>query len=259
MKYDEMNDDQKKQILYQLYETDKKSFGDIAKQLATYSNKIRRDAIKFKLKIRNKSDAQKNALFTGKHKHPTKGTERDDQTKQKIGGAVMKSWSNISEEELYNRKQMAKEQWNKKSEDDKKYMQQKANAAVRVSSKEGSKLEKYLLNRLVKDGFKVKFHEEQILSNTKLQIDILIPSMNVAIEIDGPSHFLPVWGDDALNRNQKYDNKKEGLIIGRGLYLIRIKQLKDFSKSRAELIYLNLKNIINNLDSNTKQYFIEDK
>ena len=74
--------------------------------------------------------------------------------------------------------------------------------------------------------------------------------MNVAIEIDGPSHFKEVWGEDALEKNIKYDNKKTGLILGKGLVLVRIKQEMDFSKSRADLVYAklleNLKSIQNN-------------
>jgi very-short-patch-repair endonuclease len=83
----------------------------------------------------------------------------------------------------------------------------------------------------------VEFHKEYSLLNTKLQIDLFIPKLNVAIEVDGPSHFEPVWGNDALKRNKKYDDKKTGLIIGKGLYLIRIKQTKDFSQSRGVLIF----------------------
>lgn len=258
MNYESMNDDQKQSTIKKLYEVDKKSFGDIAKELGTYANKIRRDAIKYKINIRDKSDAQKNALKTGKHKHPTKGQIRNEATKMKIGGSVMKSWNTMTDSELKIRKQTAKEQWDKRSDDEKKHMQQMANTAVRISSKEGSKLEKFILDKLIRNGYKVKFHEEQILSNTKLQIDLFIPSMSIAIEIDGPSHFLPVWGDDVLSRNKKYDEKKEGLIIGKGLTLIRIKQTKDFSKSRASLIYDKLIKILTNIDTQTKQYSIED-
>jgi hypothetical protein len=75
--------------------------------------------------------------------------------------------------------------------------------------------------------------------------------MNIAIEVDGPSHFLPVWGDDALSRNKNYDSKKEGLIIGKGLLLIRIQQTKDFSKTRAELVYSRLLDVINGIANKT--------
>ena len=72
--------------------------------------------------------------------------------------------------------------------------------------------------------------------------------MNVAIEIDGPSHFKEVWGKDVLNKNITYDNKKTGLILGKGLVLIRIRQEMDFSNSRAKLVYDKLLTHIKNID-----------
>jgi very-short-patch-repair endonuclease len=263
-KYNNLNDNEKKQKITQLYEVENKSFQDIAVILDTYANKIRRDAIRFKINIRNKSDAQKNALKTGKHAHPTKGKIRDDITKYKIGNAVLKSWDSLSQTELANRKHKAKENWNNLSQDEKILMQQKANNAVRESSKVGSKLEKFILNSLLKDGYKVNFHQEQTLSNTKLQIDIVLPTMNTAIEIDGPSHFLPVWGEDSLKKNITYDQKKSGLILGKGMVIIRIKQLRDYSNTRAQNMYNELSVLLKQInskfpDSNNRSFIIEDK
>jgi very-short-patch-repair endonuclease len=162
----------------------------------------------------------------------------------------MKNWEDLTDAELDQRKKKSKLAWENLSDEQKENITSAANKAVRVSSKVGSKLEKYLLNLLIKDGFNVEFHKEQSILNTKLQIDLFIPKLNVAIEIDGPSHFEPVWGDDSLKRNQKYDNKKTGLIIGKGLFLIRIKQTKDFSKSRGLLIFQELQKILQDIGSN---------
>jgi very-short-patch-repair endonuclease len=236
MDYANLSDNEKKKLLEKLYIKDKKSFKQIADEHGTYANKIRRDAVKLKIPIRDKSEAQKNALATGNHSHPTKGKTRDEKTKQKIGLSVLSSWENIDKGELDRRKKNAKKRWDSLSDDQKDNMIKLANNAVRNSSKTGSKLEKYLLQELLANGYKVDFHKEQALLNTKLQIDLFLPQYNIAIEVDGPSHFLPVWGEDALQRNIKYDNKKNGLILGKGLVLIRIKQLSDFSPSRAKLI-----------------------
>jgi len=252
MNYLHMNEAQKKNLLQVEYEKNKKSFADIAKNYETYSNKLIRDAKKFNIKIRDKSEAQKNALSTGKSKHPTKGQKRESSIKEKIGMGVLKSWENMSDQELKKRKDQSKKQWESLGKDLQENILKKANDAVRLSSKTGSKLERYLLKELLNDGYDVNFHQEQTLANTKLQIDLLLPKLNVAIEVDGPSHFEPVWGEDSLKKNQKYDNKKNGLILGKGLYLIRIKQQKDFSVSRGKIIYQELKDILNNLH-NLKQ------
>jgi very-short-patch-repair endonuclease len=46
------------------------------------------------------------------------------------------------------------------------------------------------------------------------------------IEVDGPSHFLPVWGEDRLQKQMKADLDKNGLILSKGFVMIRIKALK---------------------------------
>lgn len=241
MLYNDLSDSAKKNLLINEYENNKKSFQDIAKSCGTYANKIRRDAIKFKINIRDKSDAQKNALKRGSASHPTQGKKRPDDVKEKIGYKVMVAWENIDDKELEKRKNKARKNWEKLSDDTKENILHQANIAVREASKKGSKLEHRLLNNLIKDGFKVDFHKEQNLLNTKLQIDLFLPNLNVAIEVDGLSHFEPVWGEDTLKRNKKYDNKKSGLILGKGLVLIRIIQKKDYSKTRADIIYKELK------------------
>jgi very-short-patch-repair endonuclease len=239
--YHKMTEHEQKNILKQLYVQEKQSLAVIANVLNTYPNKIRRDAIKYGIALRDKSVAQKTALNSGRHKHPTKGTEREETTKQKIGQSVMMSWDALSVSEKNKRQETARHNWNNLSQDIKDNILTSANQAVRQASKTGSKLEKYLLSKLMNDGFKVEFHKEQILSNTKLQIDLFLPTMDIAIEVDGPSHFKEVWGKDALKKNIKYDNKKTGLILGKGLVLIRIKQTMDFSKARATTIYSKLK------------------
>lgn len=258
--YSTLSDKQKLELINKEYLVNKKSFADIAAMYDTYANKIRRDAKKLGIQTRDKSEAQSNALKTGKHKHPTKGSIRNVDIKNKIGLSVMKSWENIDDKTLEERRKKSQIAWQAKDENQKENIIAAANQAVRKSSKSGSKLEKFLLQELLSDGFVVEFHKEQILSNTKLQIDLFLPTMNIAIEVDGPSHFLPVWGDDALARNQKYDRKKTGLIIGKGLYLIRIKQQRDYSKSRATIVYRKLKQAINQINNSqdTKTIEIED-
>ena len=261
--YSSLSSAEKQKIIKDLYLKKNKSFADIAELYNTYANKVRRDAVSFNIPIRDKSAAQKNALKTGKHKHPTKGTNRSEEQKNKIGLGVLKAWDNLDDKTLQERKQKSKLAWDKMDQETKDHMVRLANEAVRSTSKVGSKLEKFLLHSLLSDGYKVEFHKEQSLLTTKLQIDLFVPSINTAIEVDGPSHFLPVWGEDALNKNISYDQKKQGLILGKGLVLIRIKQTKDFSKSRSLLIYEQLKKLLQNIKNDfpspdNRTFTIED-
>lgn len=255
--YEDLSDNAKADLINELYHKQNLSFRDIADQGGTYPNKVLRDAKKFGIKIKNKSEAQKNALVSGKHKHPTKGRERSDEEKTNIGLSVMRHWEDSTETEKQEKRKIHQKLWKQKSEDDKANMLVKANIAVRKTSKVGSKLEHFVLKFLVEQGFKTEFHKEQVLANTKLQIDIFLPTMNMAIEIDGPSHFAPVWGDDALEKNISYDEKKTGLLIGKGYQLIRIKQTKDFSKARATIVCSMLLNAIKTLQNDKHTTTIE--
>lgn len=260
--YNKLSEQDKRSLIFQLYIQENKSFSDIAEQYGTYANRIRRDAKKFNIKIRNKSEAQKNALKTGKHNHPTKGLSRDEETKKKIGMGVLTSWENMDTAEIERRRLKAKQNWDNLDTNTKDNILKSANIAVRATSKTGSKLEKYLHKKLLSDGYKVDFHKEQTLVNTKLQIDLFVPTMNLAIEVDGPSHFAPVWGQDSLRKNKKYDSKKEGLILGKGWNLIRVIQTKDYSEARASLLYEQLLNILGqhkqDLTKGQQKFIIKD-
>lgn len=257
--YQKMNDSNKQKTIKKLYIDKGMSFAEIAKKYDTYANKIRRDAVRFNIPIRSKSEAQKNVLSAGKAKHPTQGKNRTEDEKNKISRGVYNSWGKISDAERNRRKLESKKRWNKLDDKKKENMLAAAHAAVRKSSVEGSKLEKFLLTELIDNHYKVEFHKEQILASTKLQIDIFLPEENTAIEVDGPSHFEPVWGQDSLNKNQKYDNKKTGLILGKGIKLIRIKQTSDFSKARANLLSEKLMKVLEDIGNSKDNLFqIED-
>lgn len=257
--YKNLSDSNKQKIIHDLYVSQSMSFADIAKEYDTYPNKIRRDAIRFNIPVRNKSQAQKNALKTGKVEHPTKGTNRSTEEKNKISLGMYKSWKNMSDKDRQQRKEDSSERWSKLDDNKKSSMLQAAHAAIKKTSKEGSKLEKFILTELISQNYKVDFHKEQILSNTKLQIDIFLPKENVAIEIDGPSHFEPVWGKESLNKNQKYDRKKTGLIIGKGIKLVRIKQIEDYSNARAIILTQKLLDLLKDIkDSKDNLFYIEE-
>ena len=64
-----------------LYNEQNKSTYEIAKQLNTYPNKIRRTLIKHGYELKDKSAAQKAALKSGRSSHPTAGKKRTDAEK----------------------------------------------------------------------------------------------------------------------------------------------------------------------------------
>ena len=56
-------------------------------------------------------------------------------------------------------------------------------------------------------------------------VDIYIPDMKLAIEIDGPAHFLPIWGEESLQKHIRADAEKAGLLIARGYAILRVKNV----------------------------------
>jgi hypothetical protein len=57
------------------------------------------------------------------------------------------------------------------------------------------------------------------------EVDIAIPSLNLAIEWNGIVHFLPIYGKDKLHRVQTNDQKKLSLAAEKGIELIVIPDL----------------------------------
>jgi very-short-patch-repair endonuclease len=218
--------------------------GSIAKQLDTYPNKIRRLLQKQGKQLRDSSEAQKNALKTGSAKHPTAGKVRSKSDRMKISGGMMDFWDKMSEKEKKRRTQIAKENWESMSDEQRHKMNQLAFEAIRKAAKEGSKLERVILDTLESEGYRVDFHNKNLIPTQKMEIDLYIPELKVIIEVDGPSHFYPIWGVENLNKQIEFDSKKEGVLLSRGFVVIRIKAVNALSLKRKDDM---LENILSHL------------
>jgi len=203
----------------------------IAQKYNTYPNKIRRLLMKHNVELDDKSAAQKKALASGRSKHPTEGTERSAEVKIQISESVYKHWQGLSEEDREIRVERARVQWNSMSELERQALRDSAAKAVREASKKGSKMERFLLDKLGAGGYNVLFHKVGLIPHNALEIDLFIPELKVAIEIDGPAHFFPIWGADNLQKHVKADSHKSGLLLSQGFVVIRVKHL---TKSLSE-------------------------
>jgi very-short-patch-repair endonuclease len=238
-----------KEKIIDLYTKENKSTYEIADLFNTYPNKIRRILISSGIEIKDKSQAQKNALLKGTSKIPTQGLQRTKEEKLKISAGTKKAWDNLSEEEYNARVDKAKEKWKNMSDVEKANMLSSAIKAIQIAGKEGSKLEKYLKTELSKGGYKIEFHKKDLIVNHNLEIDIYVPRLKTIIEIDGPSHFLPIWGDEKLQKQIRADAHKTGLILSKGLAIIRVKHLSDtVSLSSKENLKNTLLDILNKIE-----------
>ena len=223
---------------------------EIAKELNTYPNKIRRTLIKHGFSLKNKSEAQKNALDNGRSSHPTMGKKRSRAERLKISSSLVDYWEDMSDKERAKRVKIAKKNWNNMTAVQKENMRSKGIAAIRTAATEGSKLEKFIKSRLEKSGFSVKIHEV-IIPAENLEIDLHIPDLKTIIEVDGPSHFLPIWGEDKLQKQVNADLRKSGTLLSKGYVVIRIKSLGSESLAKKEGI---VEEVLSTLNSIKKKF-----
>lgn len=221
---------------------------EIAEELGTYSNKLRRMLRAHGTKLRTKGEAQKLAIQNGRAQHPTKGKKRSQETKVKIGSARAIAWNSMSEEERQKISEKVKKQWSEMPESEKESLQNAAQKGIRKASKEGSKLENDLLANLVTAGYKVQGHKKFLIANEDMHLDLVIPELKVVIEIDGPSHYISIWGPEKLQKAQQADAKKNGLLLNYGYVVIRVKALSnEISNHKFSLVLDEIKTILYNI------------
>lgn len=226
---------------------------EIAESLNTYSTKILR-ALKFLGKVlhndenhykRDYSEAQRLALEKGRAKHPTEGKSLEKNHKERIGASRSKAYHSLSEDEKKRISDMSKKNWEALGKAKQEEIRSLALESVRVASKMGSKTERHLNNGLMKAGYTVEFHKSGLVFGNNLEVDLFLPEIKTAIEIDGPGHFLPIWGDEKLMKQKIADTAKQGILINNGYVLIRIRQIdKSISLTKMNhLLSLILKEI----------------
>jgi hypothetical protein len=213
---------------------------EIAKKYETYPNKVLSILRKCNEPVRNKSEAQKIALDLGKSKPPLLGKKRSETDKDNISRGRAKAWANISDEQRESFKDGARTRWEAMSEQDRVDMQSKAGEALRAASTQGSKAEKFLYEHLLKKGYNVQLHKKGLIVGEKYEIDLFLPELKTIIEIDGPQHFLPIFGEERLDKTVKFDIIKNGVLLSKGFCVVRVKYMtKHLSRKKTtDLLYL---------------------
>ena len=212
--------------LVELYEKQKKSTHIIAKEFNTHPNTIRRLLKKWGISIRDNSSAQKEALSSGRSKHPTLGIKPSEETKQKIGSALVKNYALVSEETKKQRSLKGKELWEKMDDDKRELFLKKGTLAARLTTIDGSKLEKFLCAGLISAKYSVDFHKQFDLQHIDIFISQKIGKYDgVAIEVNGPGHYKAIWGEKSFQRRANSDAKKTGLVSSKNFIMIVVKNI----------------------------------
>lgn len=102
---------------------------------------------------------------------------------------------------------------------------------------------------------KKTFPELEVQSNVKglipsgLDVDIYLPAIRLCIEINGPSHYLDIFGEDKLLATQVNDAKKKQELYENGYSLIvinisRYKALRDIRIYLKRIFLQEIRGII---------------
>lgn len=221
-----------------------KSTRQIAKEVKVSPALVSKHLKKYNIPVRTKSEAQ--SLYLQKGTHPTKGKEHSEETKRAIGKKTLERWKNLPEEEKAKSVEIGKKSYQLRGAE----LKASGHKACRKSAYKGSKLEHYLDKYLRDKGITVEVHKN-MLTNERLEVDLFLPEKKIVIEVNGPSHYKPISGEEKLLKQQKADLEKRGLVTSAGYIMIVVRNLKKYSIVRYAEIADKVYNVITNMDFKT--------
>lgn len=121
----------------------------------------------------------------------------------------------------------------------------KYNNAHKTKGTRVSKLEKWLAVKLPELYQTLEFHFNRT-DAINGELDIFIPSLKLAFELNGIFHYEPIYGPEKLASTQNNDNRKILACAERGIGLCIIdnSSMKNFKPIRAQKFLDIIKNII---------------
>lgn len=108
-----------------------------------------------------------------------------------------------------------------------------------------SKLEVYIESKLksLYNTFELKFNKTEDINS---ELDIYIPSLKLAFELNGPIHYEPIFGGEKLKQTKNNDNRKFQACLERGIELciIDTSKPKNFSEKSGDRFLKMIVNVI---------------
>ncbi len=240
-----------------LYFNQQLSLAVVADKMGTYPNKVRRLLLDSGYSLRDKKASQTLALEKGRAKHPTKGKHQSKKTKENISKSMVKAWEQKPIEAKQKVSAVAKERWNSRTEAKKAEFSKQAAKGVRRVAKNGSKMEQFLMSKLTEYEFRPQRQRENLVFSEQMRVDIFLPHDKIAIEVDGPMHFEPIWGQEFLEKKLNEDQRKNGLLLYSGYHIIRIRiRKKTLNQQYKEQVWSRLYWAIEDLSKQSKPQLV---
>jgi len=241
-----------------LYQDEGLSMRQVATKMGVPLATLSRFMKKHGISSRDKADAQKNYLKD--HEHQMKGKKHSDSTKQKISKGLGEFWDKLSEEDKEELKKKIGSAWRRKwqqmSDSDRRSMMESLSNKAKEMQGNGSRLERFVAEELRQRGYTVEERSTHYTAGKQFEVDIALPKERIAIEIDGPTHFLPIHGEDHLKEQQERDARKDELITSAGMNMLRIRDNNGpLSKVRIDRIEQAIKEI--KADGRTSVWYVE--
>jgi hypothetical protein len=123
--------------------------------------------------------------------------------------------------------------------------QVQAQTQARKNGARRSKLELYLETQLpiIFSGITFEFNNRSAINS---ELDIYIPSLKLAFELNGIFHYEPIFGPEKLQQTQNNDQRKFQACTEKGISLCIIDSsfMKNFKKDKADNFLKIVSNII---------------
>lgn len=222
--------------------------------LATLSRFMKKHGIS----SRDKTQAQKN--FLRDHDHQMTGRNHTEATRRKISRGLGEFWNGLSEEETIALKRKIGSAWKRKwegmSDAERSAMMEELSNKAKEAQGEGSRLERFIAEELRKRGYTVEERSTNYTAGKSFEVDIALPTERIAIEVDGPTHFMPIYGEDHLAQQQARDARKDELVQSTGYSVLRIRDNNGpLSQLRIDKIVEAIKEIA--ADGGTSVWYVE--
>ncbi len=207
---------------------------------------------------RSKAEAQKNYL--SENDHQMKGRKHTAETKKKISHSLGDFWDALSDNEREKFKQQIgsawKRKWESMSEVERRTMMEGLSSKAKLSQGKGSRLERFIAEELRKRGYLVEERSIHYTAGKDFEVDLALPGEMIAIEVDGPTHFMPIYGDEHLEQQQDRDERKDDMINAIGYSVLRVRDNNGpLSQLRIDKIEQGIKEIKE--DGRTSVWYIE--
>jgi very-short-patch-repair endonuclease len=194
---------------------------------------------------RSKSEAQKKYIErTGKHQR--EGTLHSEESREQISDSMKKVYDSERGEEI--REKIAEQrqlEWYDKTEEERAEILQnlKDSSRAKAQSGEGSNFENFLAQKLKEEGYAVEQRTQNYTPGNKFHVDIALYNEKIIIEVDGPTHWQPIYGEDELVKVKAKDKVKDDILNSAGWNVVRV-QDSSGSTSRARFMRV-LEQILN--------------